>query len=72
MDKEFLYQKNLEDIYKAYPKRPKFLSLNQVSKFLGVHHETLLSDKTFPVKIKKNEKGNGYRVSVNSLAMWMI
>ncbi len=57
-----------DDIWAAYPDKPPFLTMQQVEKYLHRRRESLLKDKTFPVR----HVGRVWQVNVLALAKWML
>lgn len=44
-----------------------FIGIADAAKYVGAHRQTLLGDRTFPVR----KFGNQYRINVIQLARWL-
>lgn len=63
------YRQQLERLVELYPDK-EVLTIQEVCKMLRCHRQTLLADKTFPVK-RIGNKGK-YYIPVAGLAWWMV
>lgn len=62
------YRQQLEHLAERYPGK-EVLTIQEVTKMLGCHRQTLLADKTFPAK-RIGEKGK-YLIPIVGLARWL-